>query len=413
MKEVLVVDANPMFRQFIKEKLSAEKINVENADSKRDAFLHMLNQLPNLVIFDHFGVDGNNDVLFEFLEKKQTNPNTIKIPVIVTGPEQSREKVSLLSKYNVIKYFSKPIKYDMLFEAVSNILRVPIPLDSTPCVLDVHANDNIIFVEIAQGLNREKLALLKYRLGEIIDKNELKNPKVVIMLTGLDLSFVDGSNLELLFDNVIADSRIKNENVKILSLDQFTKELIEGHPQYYGFEVVSSLANVLGSLVSENSGDIQSTIADNILKTGSDFEEGAVGMRFASDTAEKTAEDKVLTPMKVAIVDDDPNACALLKKEFEKTGSSCTIFNSGVQFVNALRSMTFDIISLDLYMPELTGFDVLQQLKMKGINTPVVVYSQLTQREMIMRALSMGAKAYVMKNQSPDAVVRKAREIIG
>ena len=70
----------------------------------------------------------------------------------------------------------------------------------------------LLFFQIARGLNREKLSLLKYKLTEIIDANKLTIPKLVIMLTDLSLSFIDGSNLEILFDSVIADSRIQKRN---------------------------------------------------------------------------------------------------------------------------------------------------------------------------------------------------------
>ena len=110
-------------------------------------------------------------------------------------------------------------------------------------------NGNLIFMEIAQGLNREKISLLKYKIPSILDNNPLNNPKLVIMMSDLHLTFVDGINLELLFDNVTNDTRIVRKNIKVLSQDTFVKDFLEGHLLYHGIQIASSISDVLSSLV--------------------------------------------------------------------------------------------------------------------------------------------------------------------
>ena len=216
MKKVLIIDAPPLFREFLKEKLHAEKIDVDIAQGNRDAFTKLLSSLPDLVIVNS---PDNFDDLLDFLDKKRADPNASKIPTILTGPVLEVEQLRLLPKYNVIKYFNKPVKFDIFFESIGRLLRTNFPLDTTPCILELHLNDNIIFVEIAQGLNRDKLALLKYRISEMIDDNHLNSPKLVLMMTDLSLSFVDGANLEFLLDNIIADSRL--QKVKHKSIEEW------------------------------------------------------------------------------------------------------------------------------------------------------------------------------------------------
>ena len=50
MKKVLIIDAPPLFREFLKEKLTAEKIEVEMAQGDRDAFTKLLSIMPDLLI---------------------------------------------------------------------------------------------------------------------------------------------------------------------------------------------------------------------------------------------------------------------------------------------------------------------------------------------------------------------------
>ena len=162
------------------------------------------------------------------MEKKAADLNTSRIPIIVIGPDIDKTNIAALAKYGVIKYFAKPIQFDIFFEAIGEVLHNQLSLDTTPCVLDLHRNGNIIFIEIAQGLNREKIALLQYKLSELIEREEIDSPKIVIMLTNLELTFVDGYNLEFLIENVIACPKIHNKNVKILSLSSFVQAFLDG-----------------------------------------------------------------------------------------------------------------------------------------------------------------------------------------
>lgn len=87
--------------------------------------------------------------------KKRNDPNARRKPVILIGPTIERSKAATLVEYGVVKYFTKPIRFDVFFEAIGSILRQSFSFDETPCILDIHINGNLIFVEIARGLNRE------------------------------------------------------------------------------------------------------------------------------------------------------------------------------------------------------------------------------------------------------------------
>ena len=258
MKKVLIIDSHPLFREFLKQKLYDDQIEVVLSQVGRDAYTRTISILPNLIILD-MSEDRLDEM--EFLEKKAADINTSRIPIIVIGPDIDKTNIAALAKYGVIKYFAKPIQFDIFFEAIGKILNNQLSLDTTPCVLDLHRNGNIIFIEIAQGLNREKIALLQYKLSELIEREEIDSPKIVIMLTNLELTFVDGYNLEFLIENVIACPKIHNKNVKILSLSSFVQAFLDGHPAYSGIEMSNNLPKVLNSLVDTT---ITSSVSDLI-----------------------------------------------------------------------------------------------------------------------------------------------------
>ena len=411
MKQVLIIDAPPLFREFLKEKLSAEKVSVEMAQGRRDAFTKLVSLLPDLLIID-MAIPIRE--IIEFLTKKRNDPNASHIPIFMTGPIISREQVALLAQYNVVKYFNKPIKFDIFFESIGRILKTGFSIDITPCILEIHLNNNVIFIEIAQGLNREKLALLKYKITEIIDQNNLTIPKLVLMMTDLSLSFVDGANLELLLDNVISDSRVQKKNVKILSLDSFTKDLVEGHSQYEGIEVVTNLSAVLNNIIDNtDTNDIADLISDKILTPTDDVSQGTVQMRFYSESGVLDADDAVSdSNPKIAIVDDDSVTRTILQRIFTSINAQISLFDSGAEFLMATNKRVFDLVILDIFMPGLSGYDILKTLYNKQYKSPVIVYSNATSRDSVVQALSLGAKSYLIKPLKPEMLLQKAVEVL-
>lgn len=412
MKEVLLIDGSHLFREFLKEKLAEEQVHLENATGNRDAYTKIITMLPSLIIIE--ANDSLNSDIMDLLEKKRNDPNARRKPVILIGPKIERSKAATLVEYGVVKYFTKPIRFDVFFEAIGSILRQSFSFDETPCILDIHINGNLIFVEIARGLNREKLFLIKYKISEIITLHKLVNPKVILMLTNLQLSFVDGANLELLFDNITADERLSKRNIKVLSLDDFVADLIEGHPQYHGIEVAHNLQHILNSLVdgSRSSGtNITDFVSDKILMSEKGTDDSGAEIRFGEQTKDTSASTGNL--LKIAIVDDDVIVRKILQSTFSAISGDCSLYQNGTEFVKAIISgQKFDLIILDLYINDMDGLSILRTLQKHNVMTPVIIYSQATQREMIFQAMSLGAKDFIEKPKKPEEILRRAVKVL-
>ena len=409
-KQVLIINAAPMLREFLKEKFISENVSVELSDGRLDSVSKMVRTLPDLIIID---VQTSFDEIMDLLERKMTDPNAKRIPVIVSGPEMERAAISSLVQYGVVKYFSKPIKFDVFFEAIGKIIRVNLSMDTTPCVLEIHHNGNIVFIEIAQGLNREKISLLKYKISEMIDNYKIKEPKVIVMMTNLQLSFVDGINVELLLDTIIADNRIQRRNIKVLSLDNFMDEFIDGHAEYVGVKVIKDLTTALGSLVGKsNGGEATDIIADSILAGDDDETTGFGDIRFGAEGGDGASLSSEGSLLNIAIVDDDEVVRTILSQSFNSLGVTAEVFDSGAKFAQAIQSKDYDLAVLDIFMQGVSGFDILNQLRSREKSIPVIVYSQAVQREYVIQALSLGAKGYLAKPQKPEVIIRKAMEIL-
>ena len=399
-----------MLREFLKEKLSAEKVTVEVADGQRDALPKFLSLLPDLVIIN---IEHSVPDIIDFLEKKQADPNGKKIPVIMSGPLIEKDEVSDLVQYGVIKYFTRPIKFDLFFESIGRVLHSAFSIDQTSCVLDIHLNHEIIFIEIARGLNREKITLLKYKLSELIENNKLLLPKVVLMMSDLSLSYVDGLNLELLLNNITEDKRILRRNIKILSFDKFVSDFIEGHHKYEGIQVVQSLSDVLNSLVEgDATANVQDVISDKILSLSAGSDQGSMAIRFFADTGKVSANEELTTgQLRIAIIETDITVIKYLQQVAETIGE-VAVFAGGKDFISQVKNNQFDVAITGMYMPEVTGLDVLKFLIEKHIDLPVIVYSNIIQKELIMQTLKLGASSYLINPQPAEVITQKLLEIV-
>lgn len=425
MKNVLIVDPSPMFREFLKDKLTDEKISVTVVQEKRDAIIKITSMLPDLVIYELSEFDDLQSVTEIFTDIKK-DPNASRIPLIATGPIYDKTTIALFAKLGVQKYFVKPVKFDLFFEAIGKILRTPFAIDTTPCVLDIHRNGNIIFIEIAQGLNREKISLLKYKLSEIIENNEIDSPKIILMMTNLELSFVDGLNLELLLDNILTNQKIHTKNIKVLSFSSFTSELIDGHPQYDGIEVATDISQFLNSLVdSTSTSRVSDLITDKILSSSENDAGSSIEMRFHTDLQSETEielsqpepekaelKETPVNELTVAVVDDDAVILKLCASGFIQAGFKCDTYTSGIDFLANISRKKYCAIILDILMPGISGFDTLKRLQGLANKPPIIIYSQAVRKDIVVQALSLGAKSFLVKPQKPEVIVNKVQELL-
>lgn len=407
MKSVLLIDGSSLFKDFLHDKFSTEQVTLEYA-SNREAYTKMLSVMPDLIIIEL--QDNQISEIDSLLEKKHRDPNARKIPVFMTGPSLDRLIISRFVEFGVVKFFTRPIKFEVFFESLGKVLATPFFMDSTPCILDLHLNGSIIFVEIAQGLNREKLMLLKYRLSEIITKYRINVPKVILMLTNLELSFVDGSNLELLLNNITAGGKVANKFVKILSFDEFVKQLVKGHPEYHGMTVSQNLQYVISSLMNQDADFATNDfIYDNILNADRPTDDTALGFSAPRNSSIEESN----APKKIAIIDDDVVIRKLLENTFSQSSFETALYANATDFINAVNDgKEYDLLILDLYLPDMDGITVLNSLKHKNYNAPILVYSKAAAKEFVVQCLTLGAKAYLVKPQKPDVIKAKALEII-
>jgi DNA-binding response OmpR family regulator len=419
VKQVLIIDESPLFREYLRDKLAENEVEVSVAVNALDGVSKIRNLTPDLVIMDyHLSRQG----CFEVLKQKKDSPNTVKIPVIVLARRIDQKKILELIPYQVKKVFTKPVKIDALFATLGELLSVPFAMDESPGIVEVHVNDDIIFIEIARGLNRDKLDLLRFKIAELVELYGIRVPKVIIMLSDIKLSFADAPNMQKLLETVLSASGAPRRHIRVLTHDAFARQFIEGRKDYAEIEVVSNLQYAMDGLLRELDGGMTyaekkaEIIGDKLLSAGNAAGDGTMALRFEADTRPKPLDMETvgesMRNLRVAVVDDDFIIQELVKNTFRKAGAGVTAFSDGGEYLAAAGRESFDLVFLDLMMPKVDGFAVLDALRGRDLKQPVIVLSAVTGRDTVIRAFQMGAKSYLTKPLKPDDIFRKAMEIL-
>jgi adenylate cyclase len=111
----------------------------------------------------------------------------------------------------------------------------------------------------------------------------------------------------------------------------------------------------------------------------------------------------------VLVVDDDPVNRAMLTRFLEQDGYRVDTAANGRQALERLRSEPFDVVLLDVLMPEMTGDEMLAQMQQDDVlrHVPVIMITGLDDIDSAVRCIEIGAEDYLPKPFDP--VVLRAR----
>lgn len=118
----------------------------------------------------------------------------------------------------------------------------------------------------------------------------------------------------------------------------------------------------------------------------------------------------------IMIIEDDRFLSSLMKARLEKDGFSVIQAFDGEEAVQLFKQQLPSLIILDLIMPKVTGFEVLQTISITPqlSKVPVVILSNLAQDSDIEKARQLGAKEYFVKVKvSIDDLVGRIKTLLG
>lgn len=115
------------------------------------------------------------------------------------------------------------------------------------------------------------------------------------------------------------------------------------------------------------------------------------------------------------LIEDDHFLSSLMKARLEKEGLGVIQAFDGEEAMHVLKETLPSLIVLDLIMPKITGFEVLQMISITPLldKVPVIIVSNLAQDSDIEKARQLGVKEYFIKVKvSIDDLVEKIKTLV-
>ena len=115
----------------------------------------------------------------------------------------------------------------------------------------------------------------------------------------------------------------------------------------------------------------------------------------------------------ILITDDDEFLTSMYELSLKKDGVRVVVAHDGEQALAQMEKEKPDLMLLDLLMPKMDGFSVLQHMKEKNIHVPVVILSNLKGEMDQKRCKELGAKDYYCKSDMDlDALTAKVKALL-
>jgi CheY-like chemotaxis protein len=109
------------------------------------------------------------------------------------------------------------------------------------------------------------------------------------------------------------------------------------------------------------------------------------------------------SPGRLLVVDDDPRSRDLLRRRLERLGCKVALAEHGRRALEMLRTGSFDVMLLDIMMPEMDGYETLGRVKAEPTlrDVPVIVLTAVDELDSAVRCIELGAEDYLAKPINP------------
>lgn len=116
--------------------------------------------------------------------------------------------------------------------------------------------------------------------------------------------------------------------------------------------------------------------------------------------------------MRVLLIEDDPTMTRSIELMLNSEGFNIYSTDLGEEGLDLGKLYDYDIILLDLNLPDMHGYDVLKKLRTAKVNTPILILSGLSEMENKVKGLGFGADDYLTKPFHKEELVARIHAIV-
>ena len=116
--------------------------------------------------------------------------------------------------------------------------------------------------------------------------------------------------------------------------------------------------------------------------------------------------------MRILVVEDDKGTARFIQKGLSEEGFITDVVSGGDEGLFMATTEIYDLIVLDIMLPEISGFEVLKGIKQKGVSTPVLFLTAKDEKEDIIHGLDLGADDYLVKPFAFAELLARIRAVL-
>ena len=116
--------------------------------------------------------------------------------------------------------------------------------------------------------------------------------------------------------------------------------------------------------------------------------------------------------MRVLLIEDDSSVAQSIELMLKSESFNVYTTDLGEEGVDLSRLSDYDIILLDLNLPDMSGFDVLRSLRVSKVNTPILILSGMASVEHKVKGLGYGADDYMTKPFHKTELIARVHAIV-
>jgi signal transduction histidine kinase/DNA-binding response OmpR family regulator/HAMP domain-containing protein len=392
---ILVIDDNAGPRDTIGQYLISRNYEVIFAENGEQGMKEAIKRQPLIIILNVMLTQKNG---WEILNELKDNNATSNIPIIL---------VSMLADRNVgydfgaFEYLVKPLKSESLFTTITKLENLTNRKIKKITIVD---DNEWAFENFKKEFNKNTIRI------DYIKESELAFSR--IMETQPDLVIIDLIMPKV--DGITLANKIKtNRETKHIPLILVSSKDISE-------EEKNVLNNVVEKITERTKGhplDILKIVRDRI--TIHEFylaSEKKVDMHEESSGEESILIEEIKRNYlgQVLVVDDDPDTLFTINEILESCNCKTFLVKGGKECLNILEQITPDLILLDIMMPEMDGFQTINQIKMhpKWAQIPVFAVTakaMVEDKEVILRN---GFDDYIPKPINSGILSMKVKKIL-
>jgi DNA-binding response OmpR family regulator len=115
---------------------------------------------------------------------------------------------------------------------------------------------------------------------------------------------------------------------------------------------------------------------------------------------------------RLLVVDDEPNIALALELDLTQEGYTVTVATTGEAALALAGKGDYDLVLLDVMLPGKDGFEVCRELRRRGVRTPILMLTAMTQEAEKVMGLELGADDYLTKPFSPRELRARVKALL-